>query len=50
MHRSNEEAYANPESRNKTDVASGDCTGATARPEDKDFTLHRASHNKGIHV
>ncbi|XP_047664600.1 centrosome and spindle pole-associated protein 1 isoform X2 [Tachysurus fulvidraco] len=46
MHRSNEEAYANPESRNKTEVESGECTGATKRPEDKDFTLHRASDNK----
>ncbi|KAB5533184.1 hypothetical protein PHYPO_G00128900 [Pangasianodon hypophthalmus] len=46
MHRTNEEAYVNPESRNRRAIASVDWTGATSRAEDKDSSLHRVSDNK----
>ncbi|KAG7317648.1 hypothetical protein KOW79_018683 [Hemibagrus wyckioides] len=46
MHRTNKEAYVNPESFNKRAIASVDWTEATSRAEDKDFSSHRASDNK----
>ncbi|KAF5903566.1 centrosome and spindle pole-associated protein 1 isoform X2 [Clarias magur] len=46
MHRTNEEAYMNPESHNRRAVASVDFTGATPRPEDKGSSLQRVSEEK----
>ncbi|KAK3515673.1 hypothetical protein QTP70_026456 [Hemibagrus guttatus] len=46
MHRTNKEAYVNPDSRNKRAIASVDWTEASSRAEDKDFSSHRASDNK----
>lgn len=40
----------NPESYNKRAIASVDWTEATSRAEDKDFSSHRASDNKGMHA
>lgn len=50
MHRTNEEAYVNPESHNRRAKTSVDWTGATSRAEDKDSSSHRVSDNKGIHL
>lgn len=46
MHRSNEAAYANPDSRNRKAMTSVDWTRATPRAEDKDVSLHISPDNK----
>lgn len=48
MHRTNE-AHADPESHNRTAVASVDWTGAVPRAEDKD-SLQSVLDNKGVCV
>lgn len=50
MHRTNEEAYMNTESRNRRAKASVNWTEATSRVEDKDSSLRRVSDEKGTHV
>ncbi|TSK98393.1 Centrosome and spindle pole-associated protein 1 [Bagarius yarrelli] len=46
MHRSNEEAYVNPESRSRKVVTSVNWTGTTPRAEDKECSQHISADNK----
>lgn len=48
MHRTNEEAYINPESRGRRIVEPVSCAGASLRAEDKDLSAHIVSGDTHI--